>query len=129
HPCRLNPEPLEDRCLLSGDVVLDWNATLVNTIETQRTPPPPASRALAMVHVAMYDAVVALEPEYAFYAVPGLADAPPPAAHAFPEVAAARAADVVLDSLYPAQAAAFDAQLRSFLAGYPGHGRAISDGL
>ena len=129
HGCRPHSEPLEERCLLSGDVVLDWNATLINTIETQRTPLLPASRTMAMVHVAMYDAVVALEPEYAFYAVPGLADDPPPAAHAFPEVAAARAADVVLDSNYPAQAATFDAQLQSFLAGYPGHGRAISDSL
>lgn len=129
HPCRPAPQSLEDRCLLSGDVVLDWNATLINTIETQRTPLLPASRSMAMVHVAMYDAVVALEPEYAFYAVPGLADAPPPAAHAFPEVAAAMAADVVLDSLYPARAAMFDAQLQTFLAGYPSHGRAIRDSL
>jgi membrane-associated phospholipid phosphatase len=129
HPCRPGPEPLEDRRLLSGDVVLDWNATLLNTIETQGTSPVLASRTMAMAHVAMYDAVVALEPEYAFYAVPGLADDPPPAAHAFPEVAAARAADVVLDSLYPAQASSFDAQLQSFLAGYPSHGRAIRESL
>ena len=129
HPCRPGPEPLEDRRLLSGDVILDWNATMIKTIETQRTPLLPASRSMAMVHVAMYDAVVALRPHYAFYAVPGLANAPPPAAHAFPEVAAAKAADVVLDSLYPTQAATFDAQLQSFLAGYPSHGRAIRDSL
>jgi hypothetical protein len=127
--CRLGLEPLEDRCLPSGNVVLDWNATLINTIEAQRSPPLPASRSMAMVHVAMYDAVVALEPAYTFYPVPGLADAPPPAAHAFPEVAAARAADAVLDSLYPAQAATFDAQLQSFLTGYPSQGQAISDSL
>jgi membrane-associated phospholipid phosphatase len=122
-------EPLEDRCLLSGDVILDWNATLINTIAAQQTPLTLASRSMAMVHVAMYDAVAALEPRYAFYAVPGLDDAPPPAAHAFPEVAAAKAADAVLDSLYPAQAATFDAQLQSFLAGYPSHGRAIAASL
>ena len=61
-PVPPGPEPLEERCLLSGDVVLDWNATLINTIETQRTPLLPASRSMAMVHVAMYDAVVALKP-------------------------------------------------------------------
>src|SRR5262249_48315866 len=122
-------EPLEERCLLSGDVVLDWNATLINTIETQGTSPLLASRTMAMVHVAMYDAVVALEPNYTFYAVPGLVDAPPPAAHAFPEVAAARAADVVLDSLSPGQAATFDGHLQSFLAGSPSQGQAIRDSL
>jgi hypothetical protein len=54
--CRLCLEPLEDRCLPSSDVILAWNATLINTIEAQRTPPLPASRSMAMVHVAMYDA-------------------------------------------------------------------------
>jgi hypothetical protein len=34
-----------------------------------------------------------------------------------------------MDSLYPAQAPAFDAQLQSFLAGYPSHGQAIRDSL
>jgi membrane-associated phospholipid phosphatase len=115
--------------LPSSNVIQAWNATLINTIEAQGTPPLPASRSMAMVHVAMYDAVVALDPAYTFYALPGLADKPPPAAHAFPEVAAARAADAVLDSLYPAQAATFDAQLQSFLTGYPSHGQAISDSL
>ena len=43
-----------------ADVILDWNATLINTIEAQRTPPLPASRSAAMVHEAMYDAVVAV---------------------------------------------------------------------
>jgi membrane-associated phospholipid phosphatase len=128
-PCRFNLELLEDRCLLSGDVILDWNATLINAIAAQGTPPTLASRSMAMVHVAMYDAVVALKPRYAFYAVPGLADAPPPAAHAFPEVAAARAADVVMDRLFPGQAATFDGQLQSFLTGYPRHGQAISASL
>jgi hypothetical protein len=115
--------------VLSGDVILDWNATLINAIETSRMSPLLASRGMAMVHVAMYDAVAAVEPTYTFYAVPGLADAPPPAAHAFPEVAAARAADLVMDSLFPTQGATFDAQLQAFLAGYPRTGQAISASL
>jgi membrane-associated phospholipid phosphatase len=115
--------------LLAGDVILQWNATVINAIVTQGTPVLLAGRTFAMVHVAMYDAVVALEANYTFYAVPGLADDPPPAAHAFPEVAAAKAADVVLDNLYPAQAATFDAQLQAFLNGYPSHGEAITDSL
>src|SRR5262245_47802217 len=123
---RLSLEPLEDRCLLSGDVILQWNETLLNAIRLAKTAPPPASRQLAMLHIAMYDAVDALVPRYSFYAVPGLSASPPPAAHAFPEVAAAAAANTVLDRLYPTQAATFDAQFRSFLTGYPGHGQAVS---
>jgi membrane-associated phospholipid phosphatase len=115
--------------LLSGDVVLAWNATLINAIETARTSPLLASRAMAMVHTAMYDAIDAVEPTYSLYPVPGLADAPPAAAHSFPEVAAAKAADLIVDGLFPAQAAAFDAQLQSFLAGYPNAGQAISASL
>jgi hypothetical protein len=128
-PCRLHLEPLEERCLLSGDVILDWNTTLINAVETLSAPSLPASRAGAMVNVAMYDAVVALKPKYTLYAVPGLANAPPPGAHAFPEVAAAKAADVVMDSLYPALAAMFDTHLQSFLASYPSTGQAISASL
>src|SRR5262249_194456 len=88
-----------------------------------------ASRALAMVHTAMYDAIDAVEPTYTLYPVPGLADAPPPAAHSFPEVSAATAADLIMDSLFPAQAATFDAQLQSYLAGSPNTGQAISASL
>jgi membrane-associated phospholipid phosphatase len=107
-------------------VILQWNETLLNAIRLANTAPPPASRQLAMLHIAMYDAVDALAPRYSFYAVPGLSASPPPAAHAFPEVAAAAAADTVLDRLYPTQTATFDAQFRSYLTGYPGHGQAVS---
>src|SRR5262249_8642716 len=102
-------EGLEQRCLLSGDVVLDWNATLLQAVRVNGTPPPLAARDMAMVHVAIFDAVDTIEPAYASFPVPGLAAVPAPGASA--EVAAVAAADRVLDSVFPTQAATFDAQL------------------
>ena len=40
-----------------GDVVTDWNETALLAIKSDRTAPPKAARALAMMHVAMYDAM------------------------------------------------------------------------
>jgi Planctomycete extracellular len=101
---RLAVEPLEDRCLLaaiapagvgplptvllgltpaqrqSADVVIDWNATLLRAIWDSGTPPTIASRDLAMVGVAVFDAVDAIDHVYRLYAVPGLhSPARPPA--------------------------------------------------
>jgi membrane-associated phospholipid phosphatase len=115
-PCRLCLEPLEERCLLSGNVILDWNAIQINTIESNHTPPLPSSRSMAMVHVAMYDAVEGIhDARYTLYPVPGLdpEDAP---RHASREAAAIAAADTVLNSLYPAQQATFDALYQAELA-------------
>jgi membrane-associated phospholipid phosphatase len=112
----LNLEQLEDRCLLSGNVILDWNATLLNSIATNRLPVLPSSRSLAMMHVAMYDAVEGIgQARYSFYAVPGLNPEGAPEL-ASREAAATAAADTVLDSLYPSQQAAFDAQAQAELA-------------
>jgi len=114
--CRLYLEPLEDRCLLSGDVILAWNATLLSSIETNRLPVLPSTRSLAMLQVAMYDAVEGIpNARYAFYQVPGLDPHAAPK-NASPEAAASAAADTVLDSLYPAQQATFDAQYQNELA-------------
>jgi hypothetical protein len=102
--------------LLSSDVILDWNATLLSTIATNRLPVLSSSRSLAMVHVAMYDAVEGIHhARYAFYPVPGLdpEGAPP---HASREAAAIAAANAVLGSLYPNQQATFDAQAQVELA-------------
>jgi len=39
-----------------GDIVTDWNNTALNAIKAGATPPPFASRALAIMHATMYDA-------------------------------------------------------------------------
>jgi membrane-associated phospholipid phosphatase len=114
--------------LLSGDVIVAWNATLVNTIETNRLPVLPSSRSLAMLHVAMYDAVEGIpQARYTFYPVPGLDPQAAPS-HASREAAASAAADTVLDSLYPAQKATFDAQYQAELAQIDDGGR-IDEGI
>lgn len=71
------------------------------------------SRALAMMHAAVHDAVNGAVPRYERHAS-WLSD---PNAH--PEAAAASAAHRVLASLFPANAAAFDAQLVDSLASVP----------
>ncbi|PYQ36687.1 MAG: hypothetical protein DMF55_03955, partial [Acidobacteria bacterium] len=40
-----------------ADVVIDWNNAALAAIKVDRTPPPKAARALAILHVAIYDAV------------------------------------------------------------------------
>lgn len=111
-------EEMEARHLLSGDVVLDWNAQILNAIRAAKTGPPPASRQLAMLHIAMYDAIDLITQTSALYPVPGLTAVPPPGAS--PTVAAAAAANFVLDKLYPALAGPyFDAHFQLFLSQYP----------
>ncbi len=116
-----------------GNVITDWNSVLLDAIRADKTPPPKASRALAMVQVAMADAVYALSGLGTFYhATPAVPSG------ASREAAAAAAAQRVLASLFPAQAAAFDAALAHSLALVPGgqaqdrgaaFGRAVGDGI
>ena len=65
----LHVEPLEDRLLLASDMVLRWNEVLLEAIRVDRTAPPLAARDMAIVHVAIYDAVNAIEKTYEPYAV------------------------------------------------------------
>jgi hypothetical protein len=97
-----------------ADVVIDWDNVLLNAIRVDKTPPPKASRAMAIVHVAIFDAVNGILGGYTPYAV--TASAP---AGASPEAAAAAAAHKVLVALFPAQQATFDAALTTSLAAIP----------
>src|SRR5262249_31438712 len=109
----LRVEQLEDRCLLSGDVVLHWNEILLQSLAGQ-PPRVPLARNLALVHVAVFDAVNAIDRSYEPYA------AHVHASHgASPEAAAAKAAHDTLAALYPAQSATFDAALAQDLQGIP----------
>ncbi len=45
----------------SADVVADWNTVVLETIRAGPLNPPRASRVLAMTHLAVYDAVNAIE--------------------------------------------------------------------
>src|SRR5499427_9507006 len=98
----LHVEQLEDRCLLSGNVVLHWNELLVQSLASQ-PPRVPLARNLALVHVAMFDAVNAIDRSYQPYF------AHVHASHgASLEAAAAQAAHDTLVVLFPSQATNFD---------------------
>jgi membrane-associated phospholipid phosphatase len=105
---------LEDRCLLSADVVLEWNQLAVYAVGQARVSPVVASRALAITQAAVYDAVNAIdrsfEPYHAYvHASRG----------ASLEAAAAQAAHDTLAALFPSQAGTFDSALTADLAGIP----------
>lgn len=115
-----------ERIVRYGDVILDWNATLLNVIRDWTalsndpypnrivpSQPPLAARNLAMVHAAMYDAVNAIERTHLPYHVDLVAPA-----GASPVAAAAAAAHRVASSLYrePDELAVFDAALAEALA-------------
>src|SRR6185503_20044978 len=95
-----------------ADVVTDWNTTALNAIRGNKTPPPVASRGLAILHTAMYDAVNGIARTHEPYLVPSTVPA-----SASKEAAASAAAHRVLTSLFPTNAATFDALHASTLAG------------
>ena len=61
-------------CAAHADVVTDWNTAALESIRAERTPPPIASRVLAILHASMYDAVNGIsrinEPYFVQSAVP-----------------------------------------------------------
>src|SRR5262245_9684605 len=116
-------ERLEDRLVPSGDVVLQWNETLLDAVRTARTSPPMAARNMAIVQVAIYDAVNSIDGSYAPYLfrTPGPGDARL-------EAAAAQAGHDTLLALYPAQSALFEQALQASLAAIP-DGPAESKGI
>jgi RHS repeat-associated protein len=92
------------------DVILTWNHITLDTIRRELISPPAASRLLAMVHTAMYDAVNAIEQKYNVYRV----DAGNASGDA--NAAAAAAAAKILNTIYPNQQAYINATLDSYTA-------------
>lgn len=97
-----------------ADAVLDWNKVLLDAVRADKTPPPKAARAMAVVHVSIFDAVNGITPGYTPYLVTSAA---PNGASA--DAAAVEAAYRALAALYPAQLATFDAARSSSLAKIP----------
>lgn len=97
-----------------ADVVIDWDNVLLNAIRVDRTSPPKASRAMAVVHVAIFDAVNSILGGYTPYSV---TDSAPAGASA--EAAAVAAAHKALVALFPAQQATFDTARTTSLAAIP----------
>jgi len=101
---------------VSADVVLDWNAHAAQAIVTAGGQVPPrALIRLAMVHLAIYDAVNAIQ-GLPFESYSG---APPVDRPASAESAVATAAHDVLVTLFPAQVGDLDAKYAASLAALP----------
>src|SRR5262245_19540570 len=112
--CRPRLETLEDRSLLAASVVLEWNQLALDTIRETNANPLLASRALAITHAAVYDAVNAIDRSYAPYHAQVHASR-----GASLEAAVAQAAHDTLVALFPAQAGTFGPALDADLAGIP----------
>jgi len=112
-PWRLGFERLEDRALPSSNVILHWNELLMQSLPSQ-PPRVPLSRNMALVHVAMFDAVNAIDRSYEPYHARVHASR-----GASQEAAAAQAAHDTLVALYPGRQAIYDTALAEDLAGIP----------
>jgi membrane-associated phospholipid phosphatase len=100
----------------SGAIVIAWNKELLNIVKTPGAQPTSVhpTRSFAILHAAIYDAVVSITrdaPAYVF-----LVNAP---RSARPDAAAATAGHDTLVALYPMMKATLDQQLASELATIP----------
>lgn len=94
----------------SVDPVLEWNLIALEMIRQDATTPPVATRALAMVHIALLDALAALDGTPSFL----IKLAAPVGAS--PEAAVVAAAHRVLTYVFPRHQSQLDAALASSLA-------------
>src|SRR5688500_17514955 len=95
----------------SQQQLLDWNrfAHQIIVADNGYINPLPATRALAMMHLAMHDAINAAQPRYATYAIQTRDQ------QADPVIAAVQAAHDVLAAIYPKQQPALQAYLNQYL--------------
>ena len=98
--------------IAESDVVTDWNNAALGAIRTGSTAPPVASRALAILHASIYDAVNGIVRSHEPYFVKEKASMT-----ASQEAAASGAAHKVLVVLFPANAKTFDDLHEATLAG------------
>ena len=97
----------------AGNIVVDWNATAISTALAAGEGPVPQTRSMAIVAVAVNDAVNAISRRHATYDVVTL-----PPSGASVDAAAAGAAHRALTLLYPSQAAVLDAALAASISKY-----------
>src|SRR5215471_14729568 len=106
-----------------ADVVIDWNVKADEIAVEKQTPPTIHGRGLAMLHVAMFEAVNAIQSKYEPYKLTLTANP-----NASREAAAASAGHDVLVALYPDLKLQLDATLATMLGSVP-DGQAKSDGI
>ena len=97
--------------VVQADAITDWNNVALDAIRSTSTNPPRATRALAMTHVAIFDAVNGIAGEYEPYH----ADHPAPPG-ASQDAAAASAAFTVLSAIFPQMSATFEGALDTSLS-------------
>ena len=97
--------------MAQADVVTDWNNAALNAIRADKTPPPKASRALAILHASIYDAVNGIDRRYEAYFVQSAVPA-----SASREAAASAAAHRALVVLFSTHASSFDDLYATILA-------------
>jgi hypothetical protein len=110
----LTPILLISLGLTRADVITDWNSTALDAIRSEKASPPVASRALAILHVAMYDAVNGITRTHQPYLVGGHVPA-----SASTVAAAATAGYSVLVALFPNERTNFDARYTMSLSAIP----------
>ena len=97
-----------------ADTITDWNQTAIAVMKTANVTGNPWTRHMAMVHVAMSDAVNSVQGKYARYVAKGEL-----ARDASAEAAASSAARHILLQAYPNQKAAIDEAHAKSIAGIP----------
>lgn len=95
-----------------ANMIFDWNSQADAIVAENPIPNVRHARGLSMMHVAMFEAVNAVEPRYAPYRLKLTADR-----GTSKEAAAAAAGHEVLVSLYPGQKQKLDAVLNAALSG------------
>jgi hypothetical protein len=93
-----------------ADVITDWNAQADLIAASHKVASPPHSRTLALMHVAMFEAVNAIERRYQPYRLSLVADR-----RTSPEAAAAVAGYTVLVAIYPEEKAEIEKTLTRML--------------
>ena len=97
-----------------ADVITDWNAKAEAISIEKRLPPPPNARGMAIMHVAIFEAVNTIERRYSPYRLKLTAEKSLPK-----EAAAAAAGHAVLIALHPDKRAELDALLAAIVAKIP----------
>jgi PAP2 superfamily len=97
-----------------ADVIMDWNAKADAIAAEKQALPAQQSRAMSMLHIAMFEAVNGIERRYTPYKLTLSADR-----STSKEAAAAAAAYDVLLAIYPDQKAVLDTALTASLSGIP----------
>lgn len=99
---------MKDSILFWSAVALEANRVSHTDGSKEQNGPPLSSRALAIVHLAMYDAYAAIDPKAGHAYLPHL---PKPPHGAAAQAAVAGAAHATLSALFPSQKGYFDSKL------------------